>query len=220
MQIPSVIMKRLLNDILLILCVVCLVACSDGDEDSGEYIPPYTTDLLLASVDANGKIVSVQMDDGTTYNVASQKFNLSAKDTLLRCMATYTYEGQKPLQIHGIVPIFTDEPHPANSIGVVVNGKIYQDVSLLPRHPVKLISMWKSGGYLNLHLGMMTTDNGAHEFLFCEDGDGQYSLLHLRPTSDGSAYTEHLYLSMPIPEGLEHFTFTVRTYDGDYIREF
>lgn len=213
-------MRRLFTDILLALCVTCLVACSDGDEDSGGYIPPYATDLLVASTDANGKIVSVRMDDGVTYNVASQNLSLSAKDTLLRCMATYTHESHQPFKIHSIVPIFTDKPHPANDIGVVVNGQVYQDVSLLPRHPMKLISMWKSGGFLNLHLGMMTTDNGKHEFLFCEDSPGNYSLLHLRPMSDGSSYTGHLYMSMPIPEDLEQFTFTVRTYDGDYTREF
>lgn len=202
------------------MCLTCLWACSDGDDDTGGYIPPYVTDLMEATTNADGKIVSVRLDDGTTYDVSSQKLTLSDGNDVIRCMATYTHENHQPVHIHSIVPVFTDRPFPAENIRVVVNGQVYQDVSLLPRSPMKVISMWKSGGYLNLHLGMMTTDNGAHEFLFCEDAPGKYSLLHLRPSSDASSYTEHLYLSMLIPEGVDEFTFTVRTYDGDYTREF
>lgn len=213
-------MRKLLTDILIAVCLTCFVACSDGDDDSGGYIPPYITDLMEATTDAEGRIVSVRLDDGTTYDVSSQRRTLSAKDTVIRCMAIYTHVNQQPFQIYSIAPIFTDIPHPANTIHVVVNGKAYQDVSLLPRNPIKVISMWKSGGYLNLHLGMMTAGNGTHEFLFCEDSPGQYSLLHLHPTKDATAYTEHIYMSMPIPEDVDQFTFTIRTYDGDYIRTF
>jgi len=220
MPILSVTMRKLWTDILCVLCLTCLMACSDGDDDSGGYIPPYITDLMMATTDADGKIQRVCLDDGTEYNVASQQISLSAKETKIRCMATYTHANHQPFQLHSIAPIFTDVPHPANSIRVMINGLVYQDVSLLPRDQMKVISMWKSGGYLNLHLGMMTTDNGMHEFLFCEDAPGQYSLLHSRPSSDGSAYTEHLYMSMPIPDGVDEFTFTVRTYDGDYTRTF
>ena len=213
-------MRKLWTDILCVLCLTCLVACSDGDDDSGGYIPPYITDLVEATTDTQGKIVRVRLDDGTTYDVSSQKFSLSGRNDVIRCMVTYTHEAHQSFQIQSIVPIFTDIPYPAENIRVVVNGEVYQDVSMLPRSPLKVISMWKSGGYLNLHLGMLTTDNGAHEFLFCEDAPGQYSLLHLRALSDASSYTEHLYMSMPIPEDVEHFTFTIRTYDGDYTRTF
>ncbi|MBO4672819.1 MAG: hypothetical protein J5616_00505 [Bacteroidaceae bacterium] len=213
-------MRKLLTDILCVAFVVCLVACSDGDDDAGGYIPPYITDFLVASTDADGKVVSVRLDDGTTYNVASQQVDLERKDTLLRCMATYTQEKGKDFKLCSIQSVYSNKPRKATSLYVAIDGKLYQDVSLLPREPMKVISMWKSGGYLNLHLGLMTTDQGVHQYVFCEDSVGHYSLLHLRPAYDGTAYTEHVYLSMPIPEGLDHFTFTVRTYDGDYTREF
>ena len=211
-------MKKLLTDILCVACVVCLVACSD-DHD-GDYVPSYITDFLVASTGADGKVVSVRLDDGTIYNVASQQMDLANKDTMLRCLATYTYDRGKDLKLYSLIPVRTSKPYPATSIYVIIEGKPYWDVSLLPRDPMKVISMWKSGGYLNLHLGLMTTGNGAHQYAFCEDSDGHYSLLHSRPLNDGSAYTEDVYLSMPIPEGKDSFTFTVKTYDGDYTRTF
>ena len=213
-------MRKLLTDILCVAFAVCLVACTDGDDDGGEYIPSYITDFLVASTDADGKVVSVRLDNGTTYNVASQQVDLERKDTLLRCMATYTQEKGKSLKLYSIYPVFSNKPLKATSIYFLIDGKLYQDVSLLPREPMKVISMWKSGGYLNLHLGLMTTDKGVHQYLFCEDSVGHYSLLHQRPSYDGSAYTENVYLSMPIPEGQDSFTFTVHTYEGDYTRTF
>lgn len=218
MPTPSAIMRTLLTNILCVAFAVCLVACADGEDDNGGYISPYVTDFLVASTDAEGKLVSVRLDDGTTYNVADQQVDLERKDTLLRCLATYTQD--KRFKLSSIYPVFSNKPYPATSIYVIVDGKPYQDVSLLPRDPMKVISMWKAGGYLNLHLGVMTTNMGLHQYAFCEDSVGHYSLLHSRPASDGSAYTEHIYMSMPIPEGLDSFTFTVKTYDGDYVREF
>lgn len=220
MPILSEIMRKLLTDILCVTLVTCLVACSDGDDDGGAYIPPYVTDLLVANTDADGKVVSVCLDDGTIHHVAAQQVDLGQKDTLLRCMAVYTQENEKNFELSSIRPVFCSNPYPASSIYVIVDGRVYKDASLLPRDPMKVVSMWKSGGYLNLHLGLMTTNRGIHQYAFCEDSEGHYSLLHHRPASDGSAYTEHIYLSMPIPEGRESFTFTVRTYDGDYTRTF
>ena len=218
MPILFAIMRKLLTDILCVAFVVGLVACSD-DHD-GDYIPSYVTDFLVASTDADGKVVSVLLDDGTTYNVASQGFTSDGKDTLFRCKATYTHEANKDLQLYNLAQVYSQRPYPASSFYWVVNGEIYRDVSLLPRDPMKVVSMWRSGGYLNMHLGVMTIDNGYHQYFFCEDSVGHFSLLHQRPASDGSAYTKDVYLSMPIPKGLDSLTFSVTTYDGTYTRTF
>ena len=168
MPTPSVIMRKLLTNILCVAFAMCLVACNDGDDDDGGYIPPYITDFLVASTGADGKVVSVRLDDGTTHNVASQQVDLEHKDTLFRCMATYTLEKGKNLKLYGIQPVFSYKPYKATSIYVVINGQPYQDVSLLPRDPMKVISMWKAGGYLNLHLGLMTTNQGVHQYIFAK----------------------------------------------------
>ena len=211
------IMKRLLTDILCVVCMLFVAACSNDDDND---YPPIVTDLLVASVDANGREVSVRLDDGTTYNVAAQQVESEKKDTTLRCLATYTHDGNTGLKLNSIRTIYSDTPYPVSSFYMVVNGVAYHDASLLPRSPMKVISMWKSGGYLNMHLGLMTTGYGNHQYAFCEDSVGHYSLLHQRPMGDGGSYTEHVYMSMPLPEGQEEVTFTVKTYDGDYTRTF
>jgi hypothetical protein len=66
----------------------------------------------------------------------------------------------------------------------------------------------------------MTTGKGIHQYAFCEDSVGHYSLLHSRPKDDAESYKEHNYLSMPIPNGVEHLTFSVHTYDSIYTRDF
>ncbi|MBQ8711007.1 MAG: NigD-like N-terminal domain-containing protein [Bacteroidaceae bacterium] len=210
-------MKRLLTDILCAMFVLFVAACSHDDDNN---FPPIVTDLLVASTDANGQVVSVRLDDGTTYHVAAQQVNLGKRDTTLRCMATYTHEGNQGLKLQSIQPIFSDRSYPVSSFYMVVNGVVYHDASLLPRSPMKVISMWKSGGYLNLHLGLMTTGEGAHQYGFCEDSVGHYSLLHQRPMGDQASYTEHVYMSMPLPEGLKEVTFSVNTYDGIYTQTF
>ena len=80
--------------------------------------------------------------------------------------------------------------------------------------------MWRSGGYLNLHLGLMTTGVGTHQYAFCQDSVGHYSLLHLRPSNDQESYTNDVYMSMPVPEDVDSLTFSVYTYDGIYTRTF
>ena len=124
-------MRKLLADIFCVAIVLCMVACSEGDDDGGVYIPPYVTDLVVASTDANGKVLKVCLDDGATYNVASQQVDLERKDTLLRCMAVYTYDDAKNIQLFSLRPIFSSKSYPASSIYVIIDGKAYKDYQRL-----------------------------------------------------------------------------------------
>ena len=101
------IMKRLLTDILCVVFMLFVAACSNDDDND---YPPIVTDLLVASVDANGRVVSVRLDDGTTYNVAAQQVESEKKDTTLRCLATYTHDGNTGLKLNSIRTIYSDTP--------------------------------------------------------------------------------------------------------------
>ena len=213
----SAIMKLLFNSLLLMLC---LVGCVPGDDDEkdGNY-PPLCTDMLCVAIAEDGTLNTVLLDNGEQYDVSAQKLTSDARDTILRCRAAYTLsEGR--LKLYSIVHVFSDKAYPADAFYMVVDGVAIHDTRFIPRDPVKLISMWKSGGYINLHLGIMTTGNGVHSYAFCRDSEGAYSLVHQRPQEDAESYTEHLYLSMPIPQGEEHPSFTVYTYDGIYTKTF
>ena len=211
----SATMKLLFNSLLLLMCLLGFVACEDDDEKDGNY-PSLYTDMLCVSTAADGTLTTAILDNGEHYDVSAQGLASSTSDATLRCLASYTLNNGS-LKLRSIARVFSDDPYPVESFfGSVVR----YDPSLLPRDPVKLISMWKSGGYINLHLGVLTTGQGTHSYAFCRDEDGAYSLLHLRPQGDAESYTEHLYMSMPIPEGMEHLSFSVYTYDGVYTRTF
>lgn len=210
-------MKQLFNSLLLIGCLLGCVACEDDEKDGN--FPALYTDMLCVSTAEDGTLKTVVLDNGEQYDVSAQGMTSDACSTTLRCRASYTLKDGR-LKLHGIAHVFSDNPYPQEAFYVVVNGVAVHSPSLIPRNPVKLISMWKSGGYINLHLGVLTTGNGVHAYAFCRDGEGAYSLVHLRPQEDAESYTEHLYLSMPIPQGEEHPSFTVYTYDGIYTKTF
>lgn len=217
MQIRCVTMKQPLVNILGWLCAfVMLSACSDDD---GDYVPPYLTDMVNISTDAEGTLSLVMLDNGTSFDISAQKMMSDAPETTIRCRATYTLNKGK-MTLYGAAAVFADKPVPASHFTLVKNGVVYRGSEYIPRDPVKLVSMWKSGGYINLHLGVMTTGLGCHQYAFCEDGEGQYSLVHLCPWGDDASYTEQVYMSMPIPDGIDELTFSVYTYDGVYTQTF
>ena len=211
-------MKQLWVKCLCVACAAfCLVACSDDDEHG--HVPSYITDLLLVSTDGEGTLATVTLDNGKTYDVAAQQKSTNYPDTTFRCRAVYTLQDGE-LTLGSVVTIFAQAPSPASAFALIRNGVVYYGEEYIPRDPVKLISMWKAGGYINLHLGLLTSGSAVHQYAFCQDSPGCYSLVHLRPFGDKESYTEHVYMSMPIPEGLDHLTFSVHTYDGVFTQAF
>lgn len=209
-------MRRRLSELLCVVCMFCMVACSD---DKDKNIPSYITDLVVLTIDADGRWLSVTLDDGTSYDIRSQQLTSEKKDTLLRCMATYALEKGK-MEVYGMKAVFCVSPALVDSFSVVKDGETYYGHEYLPRDPMKVVSMWKSGGYINLHLGLMTTGEGTHKYAFCEDSVGHYSLLHLRPDGDAESYMENVYMSMPVPDSVDNLTFSVYTYQGIHTRIF
>ena len=193
--------------------VMSLLSGCSNDENK-EY-PPLLTDFVVAEANASGMLARVRLDGGAVYDVTAQGISVGMPDTLLRCVASYTLDDGRML-LYNVTNILSSNPVPLE----VFLEEWQMEASDLPRAPVNVVSMWKSGGYINMQLGVLTTGNGSHAYAFCEDGVGEYSLLHLRPMNDAESYTEMIYLSMPVPEGVESLTFSVNTYDGTYTRTF
>lgn len=207
-------MRRFWNIALCILGLMASTACSED----GECYPPIITDLVVVETDAQGMVETVRMDHGERFPV-HQALNFHVADSSFRCMASYTQDAGK-VTFFDLVKVFSQPPYPVDDYYVVVNGVVHHDASMLPRHPVKVISMWRSGGYINMHLGVKTAGMGWHQYGFCEDSVHHYWLLHQRPAQDGQAYTEQVYLSMPIPEEEERLTFSIHTDEGVYTQVF
>ncbi len=191
-------------------CMMCLVACSDDD---GDYVPPVQKDMMLVSTDADGVAKRVALDDGTLYDVSAQKLEIADGKTVVRVMGSYTLSAGE-MRIYGMEQVYCHSSYWVDSIRVVKGDVVVSGAEHLPRDPVKLISMWKSGAFINLHVGVMTGGDFKSQWVFCEDSVGHYSLVHKRNTDDSEAYTKQVYLSMPVPDGRDSVTFSVKTYSG------
>lgn len=189
---------------------MCFTGCMN---DNNEY-PSRITNFVVVETDASGILSRVTLDNGESYNIASQSIDFGKPDTLFRCVASYAMDNSG-MKVHNISNVYSNPPIPLDTF---LEGG-YTEESL-PRDPVKVVSVFKSGGYINMQLGVMTTGNSAHAYAFCEEADGQYSLLHQRPVNDLETYTMTVFLSMPIPEGVETVTFSIPTYEGTYTRTF
>ena len=209
-------MKKQLCKIFSLWCILSVVMCLSScvDNDINPY-PSLKTDLVDVETNASGVLSKLRLDNGETYDVSSQGVKFNVADTLLRCLASYAME-ESGLKLYSISNIFSHKPVPLATF--LEDGEYTEET--LPRDPVNVVSMWKSGGYINMQLGVLTTGNVSHAYAFCDEGEGHYSLLHRKPLNISESYTETVFLSMPIPEGVESLTFSVTTYDGTYTRTF
>lgn len=201
-------MKKLFCKMFYLGCIVsvmmCFVSCFDDD---GTDYPSLITDLVVAETNSSGKLAKITLDNGKSYDIGSVEVNFGVADTLYRCIASYALT-ETSMKLYSVANIYSHKPVPL--------AKFLEEYGEdnLPRDPVNLISMWKSGGYINIQIGVLTSGSKYHAYAFCEEEKGKYSLLHQRPLNDAESYTDVVFLSMPIPEGLQTITFSVNTYEG------
>lgn len=201
--------------LLLIPCSLCILsACSEEGVD----VPSYITDFIVAHTDSKGVVNKILFDDGGTYSLSKQTITTHSPDSAFRCIATYSKEGND-FSFYSMNPVFSPLPQHADSF------KISRDS--IPHDPVRLTSIWKGRGYINMQLGVLTTGTASHKYAFCIDsvkGDTEYvSLVHQRPKGDAESYTDRIYMSMPMEKaeaGVTRFVFRINTYDGWKTYEF
>ena len=110
----SCLAAALLTATVLVVVSGLLVGCTQGEEDSGGYVPPYITDLMVVNTDFDGRLVTVVLDDGSIYDVAAQQLQTKAINEKVRCRGTYTLsEGE--MELHGLAAIFSSGPVAAES---------------------------------------------------------------------------------------------------------
>ena len=194
---------------LILLATTMLFSACDKDDDNS--VPPVITDLVTAYTGADKNISYIATDDGTRWNL-NHTIVTNYADTTLRCYCVYEIKDGK-MGVYTLKNIFSNNPRPASSF------------SEYETSPVKLISIWKSAGYVNMHLGIMTTGNGTHKYGFALDSISDtsvayFTFLHKKPQEDAESYTEDHYFSMPLTdyENVDSFVMNINTYEGK--REF
>jgi hypothetical protein len=197
---------------LLLVAAFSVLSLSCSDDDGG-IAPSLRSEFVCAHTDASGCVSSVVTDDGEAYAVG-QTIRTNVADTVYRCVCTYELDGERNASVYSLSHIYSKFPYPKDSF------------EKLPDAPLVLQSVWKSGGYVNFILGVLTTGNGEHAYAFCEecvevDAEGvktlKVSLLHERPAEDEESYTQDVYLSMPVygyAGRFDSISVSVPTYQG------
>ncbi|MBQ9641364.1 MAG: hypothetical protein IJV06_07370 [Bacteroidaceae bacterium] len=195
-------MKR---SLLYIMCSLALLSCSKSDDA----VPNLLTEFCDVHINHDSIAVTATLDNGTALDIAPQGLKAAARDTTIRSVITYVTDGAMTL-VYNNVPALCQKPTPA------------AELKSTPHDPVKLISIWRGGNYINMVLGEMTTAGGRHEYAFSIDSLRRRilytSLIHKQPAEDLPSYTQKRYASMPLQvEGTEAYdsvSLSIVTYDG------
>ena len=126
-----------------------------------------------------------------------------------------------------------DQPKEALTLKVAIGNGADTRLALLDfdakegikTDPVKITSIWKSGGYINLHLGVLTKGR-AHKYHFLNLGKSRNSMgkatqriqLFHSQEEDPEAYTREIFLSCPLNkldlQSGDSIIFSINTYEG------
>lgn len=193
--------------LVLLLSASVFLSCSEE-----EAYPSVVTEFVDALTDGNGMVAVIRTDDGGIYPITSQ-IKTGSPDSLYRCLCIYELGTDGEAYVYSMKHVFSAEPE--NSSVLVSH----------PQDPVKITSVWRKGDYINMNIGVLTTNAGRHGFAFCEDSvrvdisgctSVYLSLLHLRPENDAESYTEKVYMSMPVRRYAyaDTIVFSINSYDG------
>lgn len=201
--------NSVIGTILVTIAVFCLyfISCSSDDDDQ---MPSYYIDLVEANTNHDTLVTVIKLDNGKTYDVY-QSIVAATPDTTYRCLCTYELDSNR-ITLYRLEHVYSSYPRKAS------------EFKSCPTDPVKFVSSWRSGGYLNLQIGVMTTDAEQHPFAFCEDSITEkgtsktvyFTLLHQRPNRDNESYTKTMFLSIPLSKytDCDSFAIHVQTYEG------
>jgi len=201
----------------IIILLLALSACSKSDD----YVyPSVLLDFMKATADSTGAVTTLTSDKGLVYHVVANISGVTfAKDTSQRIVTYYqiykkaTADSIGSVGVYSLLKIICSTPRIGNYVW--------------SKDPVTVQSIWRSGDYINLALGIKM-QNGSHLMAFLQSGDTVINNKHVitvkvshNKNGDYEAYTKVTYLSIPLSsyETLYPSGFTLKvlipTSDGD-----
>lgn len=207
-------MRRLLSRALLLLALPAMMAC---EEDRERSLPSFRTDLLSVETGPDSLVKTILLDDGNRLMVSQQRISTVSANASIRCIAQFSVnEDSISALVYDLKKVSCYAPLPADSF------KIH------PHDPLNVVSVWKSGGYVNMCLAPLIISADAYKYDFCIDsiaqgGEGRtvlhVSLLFLRDKYSAEAYTNKFYHSIPLdqryyPEYFDSLCLSINTYEG------
>lgn len=195
--------------------VVVVASCNDDDSN---YIPSYITELMMAQTNSDSVVAKLTLDDGRSFAVKSQQIKSKHPNALMRCYATISVESDgSNVKVYEITGVESSVPVLADS--VKFQGK----------DPVNVVSVWKSGGYVNLCLAPLVNAGEKYRTAFCLDSissrTAYVSFLFQRPDTTIEAYSTNYYRSIPLdsslyPSPFDSLQIRINTYNGIKVYKF
>lgn len=163
-----------------------LYSFSSCQEETYHY-PSVKTDFVSVTTNSEGEIDSLYDDNGNKYAISLEQNNL-AKDSLYRCVSTYSSD-ESGLHLYGLQHIVSPDP--------VKYASLKTDV-------VTSIRIWRGADYINMvvkSLGQSTPHKwGLNEdFITSQNGRKRFHFtLYHDMNGDYPAFSRNTYLSFPL----------------------
>lgn len=203
---------------LFLLFPLAFSACSDDEETWASY----RQDLVCLATDASGCVATLTRDDGAILQVSNTISGLQA-DSTYRALALYVEQTEAAkAKIYDYATVLAPEP------------KVYSEETFVT-DPLTVVSCWKGGNYINLHLSLLGTVDvvhylGFHVQDYVVNTDLSYTLhvalLHDQ-NNDPLSYTRQTYICLPLSslssllrENLDSLALHVHTFSGEEIFTF
>ena len=187
----------ILTSLLFLLTTLLSLSCSD---DNDTPYPSIITELADCPTDAQGTMSSIVLDDDTRLTLSNPKTGLKSSVTY-RALVGYT------LGNDGYATLYSAKP--------ATLLKDSTDVGI--SDPTNIVSIWRTGRYINLHLLPKTQGGNQTWGYLVERIEGQhaYLRLHHRQGSDPISYSTDQYASLPLDlVDADRFTIRIETFQG------
>lgn len=189
-------LKKCVFTSLQVGCILlCAVACNEAENEA--VFPPVISELVEVHTDNQGHCSRLLTDQGIWLTIGNQIATTDSltKDSAYRCSCRYILNPDNPNEamIYSLRQIPSFHPIAAHS------------VSEIKSDPLSLQSIWIGGKYLNLAL-LVKSQKENHSYMIIEDslkafiqgGRTLYLRLYHDAGGDMEAYTQTVYLSVPL----------------------
>lgn len=195
-----------------------LLICSLSGCKKDDYVyPPVITEILCARTNASGSVSSLVTDRGKLYDALNGNILKGlSKDSVYRVYCVYELSSEVPngVNLYSFQLILSPDPVKANRFP----GGIKTD-------PLKPVSVWLSGGYINLSLDVNARDLRKHRFHFVDGGTKELFdhkvwelTLYHDQGGDPEDYFQPIYLSVPLRNydiiSGDEISFKINTFEG------
>jgi len=164
--------------------------------------------MATLHTDADKRIYEMYMDSGRRYWVSNSGLYANHADAYLRVLATYLPQDSLNATIYSTSTVYV----------------LHDSTEVAQRDPVNVLSVWRGGGFINMHLQPKTQGLSSHQrWGFCIDSVAahhHYLSLYHDQNDDKESYSTDVYASIQLSRVDSLFvqgdtlSFTIHTYRG------